>query len=301
MAMKNIFEYTNYREYLKDFFEESKKKNPAFTHRYLSKSLGLSTPNLVWLVMRGKRNMTLDLCKKLGIFLKHTIREQRYFKTMALFQNSKDHEERNEYFSEMLKLRHIFKIKNIEDEQFQYFSNWYNLVIRELVTYPDFKGNYADLGKMVSPPVSEPQARESVKLLLRLGMIKKKAGRYVQTEPLIGTAPEVKSTAIVNYHRTMAGLAASSYDRSEPDEHNITAVTLSMTKEKFVQLTRETTDYRKRVMALAQDGSKKTKVYQVNIQIFPVSKPPKKWLPPPKPRTPKWSIRNLRPPKAKRK
>jgi uncharacterized protein (TIGR02147 family) len=275
--MKNIYEYTNYREFLKDFFEESKKEDPAFTHRYLAEKLGLSTPNLILLIMQGKRNLTPDVCSKLARFLGLTIREQRYFQAMVGFLNSKRHDEKNDYYSRLIKVRHALNIKNIVDRHYEYYSKWYNPVIRELVTYPDFKGNYKGLGKRVSPSVSEYEARQSVKLLLNLGMIKKRAGRYIQTKPLISTGPEVKSVAVVNYHRAMAHLAASSYDRCKKDENNITSVTLSMTEENLFQLVLETNDYRKRLMALARNGSKKTMVYQVNIQIFPVSRTPRKW------------------------
>jgi uncharacterized protein (TIGR02147 family) len=274
--MKTIFEYTNYREFLRDFFEESKREDPRFTHRYLAERLGLSTPNLIWLVMQGKRNLTPDVGAKLAGFLRFTIRQRRYFEAMVGFLNAKRHEEKNEYFSRMIEVRHALKIKDIAERLYDYYTNWYNPVIRELVTYSDFRGDYKELGKKVSPPVSESEARQSVRLLLKLGMLRKKAGRYVQTEPLVGTAAEVRSTAVVNYHRTMAQLAASSYDRCKTDEHNITSVTLSMTKEHLFRLARETTDYRKRLMALAQNGSLKTKVYQVNIQIFPVSRTPRK-------------------------
>jgi uncharacterized protein (TIGR02147 family) len=274
--MQQIFEYTNYRVFLRDIFEESKRKNPAFTHRYLADKLGLLTPNLILLIMQGKRSLTLDMSRRLAEWLKLTVRQRHYFEAMVAFLNAKKHEDKNEAFSRMSKFRHVLKIKNIVDQHYEYYSNWYNPVIRELVTYPDFKGDYKSLGKRVSPPVSEYEARQAVKLLLKLGMIKKKGGRYIQTETLITTGPEVKSIAVVNYHRTMARLAESSYDRCKGDEHNITAVTLSMTKENLFQLERETTDYRRRLIAFAQVGSKKTKVYQVNIQIFPVSRMPKK-------------------------
>jgi uncharacterized protein (TIGR02147 family) len=274
--MKNIFEYTNYREYLKDFFEESKKSDRLFSHRYLAERLGLSTPNLIMLIMQGKRNLTPDVCRRLAKFLRLKIRQRRYFENMVAFLNAKKHSEKNEYFSRMIKLRHVLKIKNIMEQHYEYYANWYNPVIRELVTYPDFKGDYRELGKKVSPPVSEDEARQSVKLLQKLGMIRKKAGRYVQTVQLISTGTEVRSIAVVNYHRAMADLAASSYDRCKKDEHNITSVTLSMAKENLFQLVRETNNYRQRLMALAQNGSKSTKVYQVNIQIFPVSRTPRK-------------------------
>jgi uncharacterized protein (TIGR02147 family) len=270
--MKQIFEYTNFREYLSDFYEELKKTAPRFSHRYLAARLGLSTPNLIWLVMKGKRNLTRSVCDRLLKYLRLTRRRANYFRAMVGFLQSKKHEQKDRYFSQMIEMRKPFKVKKLDVQHYEYYSNWYNTVIRELVTYPDFTGDYRILGAQVLPAVSEQQARNSVKLLTRLGMLRKKGGRYTQTAPVISTGSEVKSLAVVNYHRQMSLLAGSSYDRCKGDDHNITSVTMSMSRDKFKQLVRETNDYRRKVMALQDPGGKDTKVYQINIQAFPVSR-----------------------------
>ena len=90
--MKNIFEYTNFREYLADFFEESKKSDPLFSHRYLASRLGLSTPNLIWLIIKGKRNLTRSVCDRLVKLLRLTKRRANYFRAMVDFLQAKKHE-----------------------------------------------------------------------------------------------------------------------------------------------------------------------------------------------------------------
>lgn len=272
--MKNVVEYTNFREYLADFFEYSKKRYPLFSHRRLASSLHLSTPNLIWLVMRGKRNLSVKVCNRLIKYLRLSKRRAAYFRAMVNFLQSTKHEERERYFSRMMQMRKPFGVKKLDVQHYEYYATWYNPVIRELVTYPDFRGNLHRLGWQVSPPISWHQARDSVKLLLRLKMILKKGNRYVQTDSVISTSPEVKSLAVNNYHRQMAYNAASSYDRCKKDENNITSVTMSISRNKFQQLVNETNDYRRRVMALHDQASKDTKVYQINIQIFPVSRVP---------------------------
>jgi uncharacterized protein (TIGR02147 family) len=274
--MKQIFEYTNFREYLSDFFEESKKTDPLFSHRYLAERLGLVTPNLIWLVMKGKRNLTKSVCDRLVKYLRLTRRRANYFRAMVSFLQSKKHEQKDRYFSQMIEMRKPFKVKKLDVQHYEYYSNWYNTVIRELVIYPDFDGDFRKLGLKVSPAVSEQQARNSVDLLLRLGMLRKKGGRYTQTDPVVSTGPEVRSVAVANYHRQMSDLAGSSYDRCKGDEHNISCVTMSMSRDKLKQLVRETNDYRRKVMALQDPGDKDTKVYQINIQVFPVSREPKR-------------------------
>jgi uncharacterized protein (TIGR02147 family) len=274
VPLKSIFEYTNFREYLSDFFEESKKRDPLFSHRYLAARLNLVTPNLIWLVINGKRNLTVDIRDRLIKFLRLTKRKAEYFRTLVDFLQAKTHEEKDGHFSRILEMRRPFRANLIDERQYEYYSNWYNPIIRELVTSAIFDGNFRDLGLRVSPPVSELQARNSVELLLKLKMIRKSGGKYAQSDPVVTTGPEVKSLAVINYHRHMSALAASSFDRCKSDERNITSVTLSLTQDKFKKLVKETNDYRQKVIALMEPAKKDTKVFQVNIQIFSVSREP---------------------------
>ena len=96
--MKTIFEYTNYREFLKDFFEDSKRQDHSFTHRSLAQRLGLLTPNLILLIMQGKRNLTPAISGRLAKLLRFTIRQRRYFDAMVSFLNAKKHGERTGIF-----------------------------------------------------------------------------------------------------------------------------------------------------------------------------------------------------------
>ena len=270
--MRPIFEYTSYQQYLRDFFKESKKKNPGFSHRFLAAKLGIAMPNLILLITQGKRKMSAPLSSRFARFLRFNKRETLYFESMAGFLNAKTHEQKNTYFQQMLRLRRNLKMKKIEERQYEYYSNWYNLVVRELVTYPQFKGNFKWLAKKIIPPITPEQAKASVRLLWRLGLIKRAGRRYKQQDAIVSTGPEVNSLAVVNFHRAMACLAAGSYDRIPKNEHNITSCTVNLSKEAFDHLIGQIADFRKRVMAMAGEAKPASRVYQMNFQLFPVSK-----------------------------
>jgi uncharacterized protein (TIGR02147 family) len=270
--MPNIFEYTNFREYLKDKFEELKRENPKFSHRHLAKKLDLATPNLIWLVIQGKRNLTQPVRRKLSKVLGHSKKEALYFYTLVDFLQARTHEEKEEFFSEIIKKRRSLKVARIEERQYEYYGKWYNPVVRELVTNPKFNGNYEILGRRVSPPITEAQARRSVELLENLGLIKKKGKKYIQTDPLVSTGPEVNSLAVVNFHKKTCQLAEESFDRHSLKERTITSCTVNISQENFNDLKGEIADLRKKILSLAKNSSSDTRVYQVNLQLFPLSK-----------------------------
>jgi uncharacterized protein (TIGR02147 family) len=274
--MVNIYDYTNFREYLKDCFTEAKKERYNFSHRFLAEQLGLSTPNLILLVMQGKRNLTRNLSFKLSVFLRHTKREAQYFDNMVSFLQSKTHNEKDKYLEAMFEIRRKVNAVRIEEWQYRYYDDWYNPVIRELLTFSDIKGNINKLSRKVSPPIAINQVKKSIKLLLHLGLIKKKGSGYVQNDPIISTGPEVNSHAVVAFHRKTILLAAESFDRHKKEERSITSCTLTITEKEFLELKNRLAIFRKKALTLAQDGSSKTRVYQLNLQLFPLSAAEKK-------------------------
>jgi uncharacterized protein (TIGR02147 family) len=270
--MPKIFSYTDFRKYLKDVFSELKKNNHGFSHRQFSQKLGLSTSNFIWLVMQGKRNLNQALCIKMSEIFKHTPKESEYFENMVNFLQAKTHKEKDRYFSRMMALRKNSDIGKIDEDHYTYFSNWYNPVIREIVTRKDHsKNDFLSLARRVRPQISETQARKSVELLLELGMIKEKGSSFVESNPIVSTGPEVSSLAIANFHRTMGRLAIESLDSFPRDTRDNTACVIGLSKDSFEKVKQELAACRSRILNIAEAEKNPSCVYDVNLQFFPVT------------------------------
>jgi uncharacterized protein (TIGR02147 family) len=69
----------------------------------------------------------------------------------------------------------------------------------------------------------------------------------------------------------MALLAASSYDRNSKNEHNLTSCTVNLTKQHYEEVIEEVSVLRKIVLSRADKPDKKSRVYQLNFHLFPLS------------------------------
>lgn len=272
MSNINVYQFSNYREYMKAYFEERKKHDPKFSHRYLSRRLGLFSPNFIMMIMQGKRNLTRSLAFKISQEFMHDEKETEYFESMVGFLQAKTNKEKDRYFNKMISLRRNYDtIEKIEEYQYEYYSNWYNLAIRELVTYPEFNDDYKWLAKKVFPHITPSQAKRSVELLLKLGLIEKKGISYIRISALISTGPEVSSLAIVNFHRKMAEMAAASLDTVPRDERDITACTVNISEKCVMDIKKAIAECRKKVLLIAEADTPADRVYQINFQVFPIS------------------------------
>lgn len=270
--MINIFDFTDFRAYLKAYFEDRKKSEPKFSHRWLATRLDLATSNFILLVMQGKRNLNSGFCLRISEVFRHSCKEAEYFEKMVNFIQAKTSKEKELYFSRMAAMRKKLNVDRIEEWQYDYYTNWYNPVIRELVTGKFFNGDPATLARMVQPSITPLQAKKSIALLLKLGMIKKQGGRYVQTSPLMTTGPEIYSLAVANFHRAMGNLAVESLDRVPKQDRNITASTVFITKKTFEIAKKKIEEFRNELLTLADSVKEGEQVYQINFQAFPVSK-----------------------------
>jgi hypothetical protein len=54
--MKPIYEYLDYREYLKEYYEEKKRESPSYVYKTLAAELGLDTGN-AFRILQGKAHL----------------------------------------------------------------------------------------------------------------------------------------------------------------------------------------------------------------------------------------------------
>ena len=273
MKPLNVFEYVDYRRYLKDYFDFQKSKSHAFSHRFLANKLGLATPNFILLVIQGKRNITSETCSKLSEVMDLTDKEAEYFENMVNYDQARRPKEKDRYYSRIMSSRQAMKIEKLEDWQYEYFSNWYTPIIRDMVIQGDFKGDFKALASRITPAVTLAQVKRSLKLLVKLGLIKLEGNKYVPQSPFVSTGPEVNSTAVVNFHRNMVRLAGEAIDRHPKNQRNISSCTVNISEEVYKKLADKITSFRKDVMAIAETSGNPDRIYQMNFQLFPLTKP----------------------------
>jgi uncharacterized protein (TIGR02147 family) len=270
--MKSIYEYTNYRLYLKDYYE-SMKAASGFTYRDFANAAGMNSTSWLLHLIKGTKNLSADSIIRVAKAMKLGKAETAYFEMMVPFTQAKTNNVKDHYFQRMLGLKRKLKIAKISEEQYEYYTKWYHPVIRSLACKMDFGEDYVKLGRCLIPPVSAREAKASVKLLEKLGMIARGAeGRHALTSAVISTGDEVASLNVINYHKQVSRLAENAHDLSPKEERDISALTLGIGEEDFHRIKARIQAFRKEIMEMAQAASEADRVYQLNFQFFPVGK-----------------------------
>lgn len=271
--MNTVDFYTDYREFLRDWYNHSKKQFRYFSYRYFNRKAGIASPSLFREVMNGKRNLTgvttAQFVKGLGL----NEEDGRFFELLVSFNQCRSAREKERILEQMRGLRRSVVRELIPMDHYEYFSQWYHPVIREAVCILDWHGDYGLLARMINPPVKKSQARESVELLLRLGMVRTNAdGRYDQATPAITTGPEVVSLAVRSLNRQMASFGTEAIDRFSPAQRDISSMTLGVSQSSYQLIKEEIQQFKRRVARIVADDKDARQVYDLNVQLFPMSK-----------------------------
>lgn len=273
--MKPLFDYLDYRLYLKEYYEDRKQGEKGYTFRSMAAQMGFGSSNYLMLVMQGKRNLGRDSLKQVMKGLGLGKREAKYFACLVQFDQARDNAEKNACFSEIAAFRSKSRIVQIHADKFAYYDQWYNPVVREIV-----KGRSADIdaqevARNVFPPILPKQAKKSLQLLRDLRLIKVDGrGRIVQTADLIDTDREVQSLAVRNFHKRMSELAKESIDTVDPLSREISSATIRVSGKGFEAVKQRIQEFRQELLQIVQQDEGDDRVYQLNFQLFPVSKTP---------------------------
>src|SRR5690606_1160697 len=92
--MPRVQDFTEFRKYLSEWFAYRKNSRRSFSHRVLATKLGLSSPNFILLVIKGERNISVELAEKLSSVMGHTPDETEYFLWLIRLDQAKDSRER---------------------------------------------------------------------------------------------------------------------------------------------------------------------------------------------------------------
>jgi uncharacterized protein (TIGR02147 family) len=270
--MPEIFEYLDYREFLRDYFNAQKAKSSHFSYKYVANKAGFKSKSFFYEVLKGKKNLSRDSIFALGKALNLNEKSFSYFELLVAFNQAADHKQKDHFFHQLIGYNSRNKARLLARAQYEVCSHWYHMTIREIVVAIDFKDNYERLGKMLQPAISARKARQSVRLLLKLGLICRKNKRYEQTSALVTTGDEVHSLAVHNFHLQNLILAAESIDTVPRNERDISSVVLGLPLHKFETVKTEIQKFRKKLLELADKNEKTQRVYYVNFQIIPTSR-----------------------------
>ena len=270
--MKDILEYTDYRQYIADYYADRKAKT-AFSWQEFAKMAGFSSPVYLKYVSEGRFNLSAEAAARVASAISLADFECDFFVEMVKFDHAKNDDEKRTAFSKMVSIAESHKAKIVDGESFRFFEDWKNPVLRELA--PAMPGaKPLAMAHACRPEVSAAEVSETLNFLVKANLLQKdKDGNYTQTDKIVTSGPmNFAPLALRGLQRQMGEIALGAIENVPQDERHFSGLTLGITREAYKKIVQEIADFQKRVIAIATSESATDEVYRLNVQLFPMTK-----------------------------
>ena len=273
-GMERIEFYTDYRTYLNDYYADQKKQHTYFSYRYFCQKAGIRSPALYKEIVGGQRNLTGRTMEAFIRGMRLTESDAAYFRALVHFNQTNNEQEKVQALERLRGLRRKVRQNIVPLDMYEYFSTWYYPVIRELACQSDWNSDYLLLAKKCIPPIKKSEARKAVTFLLDKGFLKIDTRKhYRQTNPALSTGSEVSSLAIRSYNELMAKRGVEAIRQFPPTERDIRSVIAGISPASYARIKEEIREFISRVIRIVDDDTTSDRVYNLNLQLFPLSKP----------------------------
>ena len=261
--MKEIIEYTDYRKFIQDYYDE-RKRCSAFSWHAFAQKAGFSSDVYLKYVCEGKKNLSVGSAGSVANAMGLVGFEYEYFVLMVSYAHAKSNEAKKAAFEERCALANAHKVRVLGDEEFKYFKSWKNSVIRELAPHmPGAKP--LEIARACKQKISAAEVSETLDFLVKAKLLKKdRSGNYQQTDKTIKMAPvEAVPLAARDLQRQMGEFAVKAIDLPI-SERMMSGYTLGLTRRAYERIKKETEDYYRRVVAIATEEDETEQVYRLN-------------------------------------
>ncbi|MDO8644609.1 MAG: TIGR02147 family protein [bacterium] len=270
--MISIYDFLDYRCFLKDKFSELKKLDSRYSYRFFNRLAGVKSSGFLKLVMDDKRNIASDGIRMIVKGFKLTEDEAKYFESLVKFNQAKDHAEKDRHFRELSRNKRFIRAKPLTAAQYHLFSHWYYVAILELVRLKSCEIKDAHwINQRIKTTGGLREINQAVKELRELDLLgHDENGSLIRRETMLSTPDQVQSLSVANFHRQMSTLAGISVTRDPAQNREFSTLTIATSEKGFEQAKKEIQEFRKKLHSLLEQEltEPRSTVVQVNLQLF---------------------------------
>jgi uncharacterized protein (TIGR02147 family) len=279
----NIYQYTDYRKFLKDSFSALKEKKRNLSIREILRRIGCASPSYYKeVVIDAKKNMSALMARKFADFLKLDSDQTAFFLTLVEYNQAGTESEKIRHYEELLRHRSQTESDNhfLELGEYQYLSSWELPAIREFLHfYKGFKNSGTEERQQFAdfflPRITGEKIDNAIRTLESLGFITKDSeGNYHKTGQNIRSLKKTPA-AYVTLCQNMKH-ALDIINRTSPETRIFKNVVISVSSTAYEIIEKKVQEFCKEILDIvSNDTEPEERLYSLGLQLFPITKPMK--------------------------
>ena len=282
LAAPVLSDYMNYREFLAAFYQFKRKASKgslrAYNYAVFSAAANIKSPNYLKMIIEGKRNLSDDMIGKFGKALGLNKEQTEEFRLLVQFTQATDPADRNMYLKKMSEHRVAGKLKSgeIDRKSFEKVPNWVAWIIYAMVDQEGVAFDTASLKGLLRGKASDDEIENALNTLITSGDLQRDeaTGTIKKARSLTESPEDIPVALVRKLQSQLMYLGLESIYQDQPTDREFGTLTMSLTKSEFEEIKFKLRQMRKGLNkdnSIARMKSKGERVYQLNIQLFPVT------------------------------
>ena len=268
---KSIYQYKDYRKYLRDYYDGQKQCTSRFTYEYFSKQAKIKSPNFLKLVMNGKRNLTIEKMHQFAKALKLSQLERNYFEILVFYNQAESEQTQTYYYQKLKELSKLNPAKKVECYTSDIIAQWYYPALILYLHDKEATVDLAPLALMVGVGGSDIGA--IIKELLSAKILIIENNKYYSSSAYFYIHRERTNIIQQSYLRSQLCQSLKAFDNQQSGKKqacaNFFSHTFTLSKaewEKYVELVKS---FLETTTTLSNEDTPNA-IAQLNIQLFTV-------------------------------
>lgn len=282
VKMPNVEVYTDFRQFLRDFYDYKthlhKNSFSSYSYKTFSAAADIRSPNYLKLIIDGERNLSPATARKFAKAMGLDKEGSDEFLLLVAYGQALDPLERNRHLKTLSEFRMKRRIKSgeIKSEKNSNTPRWVSWVLHALADQKNADFSIEGLRDLLSGKVSSDDIRRSLQQLFDSNSLQldQQTGRVKKglTPP---NQEEISAEMIRKIQAELMYLGMEALLNDKAQDREIGTLTVCLTEGEFEKLKFDLRHMRKRVLKDALTQREQTpgdRVYQLNIQLFPLTK-----------------------------
>lgn len=282
VSAPEVGNYMDFRLMLLDYYKYRREltKNDLRPYNYavFSAAANIKSPNYLKMIIEGKRNLSEEMIVKFAKAMGLNKDQTEEFRLLVLFGQATDPAERNLFLKELSEYRVQGKLRSgeIDRKSFEKVPNWIAWILYAMLDQDGVDFKPEKLRELLRGKASTEEIEDALKALMRQGDITQDdlTGKLKKARNLIESPEDIPVALVRKLQSQLMYLGMESLFQDTAVEREFGTLTMSLTHKEFEELKFKLRQMRKQMHkdnAIARMNTQGERVYQLNIQLFPVT------------------------------
>lgn len=249
-----------YQSKMKEELSLRQRDNPQYSMRAYARDLGLH-PGTLAKVLRGDRPLPIKFSMPVVGKLKLGPKDRTLFMESLLRSKTNI----DDIKIDPLDTRHM-----VDESNYKVIAEWEHFIVHDLFDVDGFVATTEEIAKRLS--ITLTRAEVVVDNLLTSGLLKlDQSGKLTRVHADIKTTEDLKSQALSASHLETLKLGIKKLEEVEVELRDFSSSAMAIDLDQLTEAKTIIREFRQKMTALLRAGKKKTDVYQLAIQLYPLT------------------------------